>query len=205
MKKTNAKRGFTLVELIVVLVILAVLAALLVPALTGYIDKARKSQVVAETRMLHTAIQTEMSELYAKPAWQNYQQDLPSGGIVIASKTTNNATTDNVTLYANIAELSEVPSLQNGKSGSFGGYVLPNGRLHFLMYYNGDGYIGLYFAESGEYMALKTGTEAPDYTHYLLDNQLRCVSNVDYKGDPNVYLSKNMILYTIGYLSEYKE
>ena len=36
MAKKNTKRGFTLVELIVVLVILAVLAALLIPALTGY-------------------------------------------------------------------------------------------------------------------------------------------------------------------------
>lgn len=52
MAKKNSKRGFTLVELIVVLVILAILAALLIPALTGYIDKARKNQVVAETRML---------------------------------------------------------------------------------------------------------------------------------------------------------
>ena len=52
----HKKNGFTLVELIVVLVILAVLAALLVPALTGYIDKARKSQVIAETRMLTQAL-----------------------------------------------------------------------------------------------------------------------------------------------------
>ena len=37
MAKKNTKRGFTLVELIVVLVILAVLAALLIPALTGYL------------------------------------------------------------------------------------------------------------------------------------------------------------------------
>lgn len=65
MAKKNTKRGFTLVELIVVLVILAVLASLLIPALTGYIDKARKSQVVAETRMLMQAVQTEMSTLYA--------------------------------------------------------------------------------------------------------------------------------------------
>ena len=61
----NKKRGFTLVELIVVLVILAILAALLIPALTGYIDKAKKDQVIAETRMLHEAIQTEMTEIYA--------------------------------------------------------------------------------------------------------------------------------------------
>ena len=40
------KKGFTLVELIVVLVILAILAALLVPALTGYIDKAKEQSLV---------------------------------------------------------------------------------------------------------------------------------------------------------------
>lgn len=65
MAKKNTKHGFTLVELIVVLVILAILAALLIPALTGYIDKARKSQVVAETRALTQAVQTEMSTVYA--------------------------------------------------------------------------------------------------------------------------------------------
>ena len=58
------KKGFTLVELIVVLVILAILAALLVPALTGYIDKARKESIVAETRSVVMAAQTTVSEKY---------------------------------------------------------------------------------------------------------------------------------------------
>lgn len=58
------KKGFTLVELIVVLVILAILAALLIPALTGYIDKANKEKVVAETRMIVMAVQTEASTYY---------------------------------------------------------------------------------------------------------------------------------------------
>ena len=58
------KKGFTLVELIVVLVILAILAALLIPALTGYIDKANKEKVTAECRMVVMAAQTEASEQY---------------------------------------------------------------------------------------------------------------------------------------------
>ena len=44
------KKGFTLVELIVVLVILAILAALLVPALIGYIDRANEEKLQATTR-----------------------------------------------------------------------------------------------------------------------------------------------------------
>ena len=54
MERNNRKRGFTLVELIVVLVILAVLEALLVPSLTGYIDKAKKKAVITEARDVWT-------------------------------------------------------------------------------------------------------------------------------------------------------
>ena len=62
-RKMKNKKGFTLVELIVVL---AILAALLIPALTGYIDKANKEKVVAECRMVVMAAQTEASEAYGK-------------------------------------------------------------------------------------------------------------------------------------------
>ena len=64
--KENKKTGFTLVELIVVLVILAILAALLIPALTGYIDRAKKKSVIAETRQAVMAAQTIVDEEYAK-------------------------------------------------------------------------------------------------------------------------------------------
>lgn len=63
---SNQKRGVTLVELIVVLVILAVLAALLVPSLTGYIDKAVEKRIVLQARSLMTAAQATIDEAYAK-------------------------------------------------------------------------------------------------------------------------------------------
>lgn len=63
-RKMKNKKGFTLVELIVVLVILAILAALLIPALTGYIDKAREQSLISEGAMVLTAAQATVSEAY---------------------------------------------------------------------------------------------------------------------------------------------
>lgn len=65
-RKMKNKKGFTLVELIVVLVILAILAALLVPALTKYIDKANEEKATSECRMVVMAAQTAGTEYYAK-------------------------------------------------------------------------------------------------------------------------------------------
>lgn len=62
----NKKKGFTLVELIVVLAILAILAAMLVPALTGYIDKANQKKYIATSRNYYIAAQTVASESYAE-------------------------------------------------------------------------------------------------------------------------------------------
>lgn len=63
-KKTKNEKGFTLVELIVVLVILAILAAILVPALLGYIDKAKEKQYVLNAKSVLTAAQACLSEAY---------------------------------------------------------------------------------------------------------------------------------------------
>ena len=63
-KCRSNKKGFTLVEVIVVLVILAILAAIMIPALTGYIDKANKKAAVAEGRNVLLALQTVASEHY---------------------------------------------------------------------------------------------------------------------------------------------
>ena len=65
-RKLKNRKGFTLVELIVVLVILAILAALLVPALTGYIDKANEEKATSECRMVVMAAQTVGTTYYAE-------------------------------------------------------------------------------------------------------------------------------------------
>lgn len=62
----STKRGFTLVELIVVLVILAVLAAMLVPALTGYIRKAREEKEFQAASTVYAAGQALLTQAYGK-------------------------------------------------------------------------------------------------------------------------------------------
>lgn len=70
MKKSrkSSKKGFTLVELIVVLVILAILAAMLVPALTGYIKRAREEKDYQFAATVLTAAQSAATYQYAQPS-----------------------------------------------------------------------------------------------------------------------------------------
>ena len=49
-RRNNRQTGFTLVECIAALVVMSVLAALLVPALTRYLDEGRKEQAVSEAQ-----------------------------------------------------------------------------------------------------------------------------------------------------------
>lgn len=63
---SRKNKGFTLVELIVVLVILAILAAILVPALLGYIDSAKESQDMLKARNMLQATQAVLTDYYGK-------------------------------------------------------------------------------------------------------------------------------------------
>lgn len=64
--KCSDTKGFTLVEVIVVLVILAILAAILIPAMTGWIDKAKEKRLLLACRTCVLAAQTLADQQYGR-------------------------------------------------------------------------------------------------------------------------------------------
>ena len=94
MKKNN--KGFSLVELIIVIAIMAILAGALAPALIKYINKSRKSTDIQNADSLRTAIQTALSNPDAA--------DVAPAVLTAASKVTTNVPSSgtDVTFYTEV-------------------------------------------------------------------------------------------------------
>lgn len=59
-------KGFTLIELIVVIAIIGVLAAILVPSMIGYLRQARAAKINANARSAYSAAQAAISDAIAR-------------------------------------------------------------------------------------------------------------------------------------------
>ncbi len=107
MKKTN--KGFSLVELIIVIAIMAILAAALAPALIRYIDKSRKSSDLSNAGILQSAAQsaaadetayTEISGAISSTANTNILKATADGNTAWAMDNTGSMTNSGATFLA---------------------------------------------------------------------------------------------------------
>ena len=64
MKKLNNK-GFTLIEMVIVIVIIAILAAMLVPSLLAYVDNANQKSFINACDTIKTSVLTTVTNAYA--------------------------------------------------------------------------------------------------------------------------------------------
>ncbi|MBO6205585.1 MAG: type II secretion system protein [Lachnospiraceae bacterium] len=131
-RKMNNK-GFTLVELIVVLVILAILAAILVPTLMGYIDRAKKEKDFSTAQTVRVAYQSALAEAYAK--WDgngNLEDKVEASSVwrlVGATGSNNNYTLDGVPVSYDAVTLDKT----NNSYQILKMHVTINGNNYYLM------------------------------------------------------------------------
>lgn len=141
MKKTTRSRmddkGFTLVEMIVVLVIIAVLASAIVPSLTGYINRANKEKAVSETRSLVMAAQTVISDAYANGSLDAILAQAPGDTEAIAE----------------IRELAGFPQGEQDNTRHFVATVSGTGEIVKLEYLYADEEVCVYDGQNATYSA----------------------------------------------------
>ena len=98
LKKKLNKKGFSLIELIIVIAIMAILAAIIVPTVINKVQEANESAAQTEVSNIATAIQQEIVELqaasgdktltYLKKASNNISLNVTSGTSIKEGKST---------------------------------------------------------------------------------------------------------------------
>lgn len=120
MKKMNNK-GFSLVELIIVIAIMAILAGALAPALINYVAKSRRSSDVSNAQTVASAVQSAISDETGMDALEKNYATIATTPIRLhdlVSATDDFATTVNTNLSGGIKAFETLKSTKTAKKAS---------------------------------------------------------------------------------------
>ena len=108
----NVQKGFTLIELMIVVAIIGILAAVAIPAYSNYTKKAKFQEVVQSTQAMKTAVEICASDLNSLTGCAAGTQGIP------AAVTNTNATkyVDNVQV-SNVGAITATARTTGGLSG----------------------------------------------------------------------------------------
>lgn len=151
----NKKKGFTLVEIIVVLVIMAILLAIAIPSILGYVQKAEDQKILAKARNVLLAAKGEAVELYSNNELNRLLHDPAIAKQII--------TTSDVD-----GELIEIAL--NKSSNSSGDFIVKIDQRY--VYYNDENHT-FTFMDEKDVMALHTKIK----NELITDNEILTIIN----------------------------
>ena len=163
------KKGFTLIEIIVVIVILAVLMAVAVPAVLNYIDAADDAKCIAEAKSVLTASEKHLVYLYDEQR-----------------KTTSGDISD--VLGKN--EREEIVKEVNGNGEMISLYYI-NGVTQRMIYYVNDKYVVFEGYNQRFEIMDSLEEEVVAETIFNSSEQLRAINDYFNSKGPNVTIDSN--------------
>ena len=88
----RSNKGFTLIEMAVVLAVIAILAAMLTPIVTGYIDQARTTRAQNDVKKITEAVLLYKRDTSVYPGYTVYTNAVAGDGTVKACLTSDGTT-----------------------------------------------------------------------------------------------------------------
>lgn len=140
----NNNKGFTLVELVVILVIIAILAAITVPSLAGYIGDARERSHLKETEAIASAAETAVTKAYKLGKNIDEINGIGTPDDNLRKKILSMTGSSGIIVDFHVSDGANVDSdMANPVPGAFD--FTPAGTLEFLEYMDNSGnWIGQY-------------------------------------------------------------